>query len=133
VAVNHLVGGSNPFPGARKKPGEKQSVRTGGRFIPALFFWGTMSYFVYILESESTGVFYIGHTDNLSRRIIEHNDPDYQGTKYTKLHKGPWNCVYKEEFSTRSEAMRRERQIKAKKSRNYIEYLVASRQSFKGC
>jgi putative endonuclease len=92
-----------------------------------------MSYFVYILKSKSTGQFYIGHTDDLTRRIIEHNNPDYLGTKYTKLHKGPWICVYDEECPSRSEAMQRERQIKAKKSRKYIEYLIASKQNPEGC
>jgi len=86
-----------------------------------------LSYTVYILKSASTSQFYIGHTDNLERRISEHNDPSYEGTQYTKRHRGPWKCVYTEEYETRSLAIIREKQIKHKKSRKYIEYLIASR------
>jgi len=91
-----------------------------------------LSYFVYILKSESTAQFYIGHTNDLNRRILQHNDIDYQGTKHTKRNKGPWICVYTETFSTRSEAMKREKELKAKKSRKYIEYLI-KRQDPEGC
>jgi len=84
-----------------------------------------MAYFVYILQSESTSQYYIGHTDNLDRRISQHNDADYHGSKHTKRNKGPWTCVYTEEFTTRSEAMKREKEMKAKKSKKCIEYLLS--------
>ncbi|TAN40483.1 MAG: GIY-YIG nuclease family protein [Nitrospirae bacterium] len=91
-----------------------------------------MPFFVYILRSESTGGYYVGHTDDLSRRISQHNDPDYHGSQHTKRHKGPWVPVYSEQFDMRSEAMVREKTIKAKKSRSYIEFLISSRQSPEG-
>ena len=84
-----------------------------------------MAYFVYILQSESTSQYYIGHTDDLDRRIYQHNDAEYHGSKHTKRNKGPWTCVYTEEFTTRSEAMKREKEMKAKKSKKYIEYLLS--------
>jgi putative endonuclease len=84
-----------------------------------------MPYFVYILQSESSAQYYIGHTNNLTRRISQHNDTDYHGSKHTKRSKGPWICVYTESFGTRSEAMQREKEIKAKKSKVYIEYLLS--------
>jgi putative endonuclease len=87
-----------------------------------------MSYFVYILQSESTSQYYIGHTDNLDRRVSQHNDPEYHGSKHTKRNKGLWVCVYKEEFISRADAMKREKELKMKKSRTYIENLI-SRQS----
>ncbi|MEW6067991.1 MAG: GIY-YIG nuclease family protein [Nitrospirota bacterium] len=88
-----------------------------------------MDYFVYILWSESTSRFYIGHTNNLVRRIAQHNNPDYHGSHHTKRNRGHWKCVYHEQFETRSEAMAREKEIKAKKSRAYIESLISTRQS----
>jgi putative endonuclease len=91
-----------------------------------------MPFAVYILRSGTSGRFYIGHTDKLSRRIDQHNNPDYHGTKHTKRNTGPWKCVYVEEFNTRYEAMRREKEIKAKKSRRYIEYLIDNWQSPEG-
>ena len=35
-----------------------------------------------------------------------------------------WELVHKEEFNTRSDAMRREREIKLKKSKKYIKWLI---------
>jgi putative endonuclease len=95
-------------------------------YVKKLFSEVTLSYTVYILKSDSTSQFYIGHTDNLERRISEHNDPSCERTQYTKRHRGPWKCVYTERYETRSLAITREKQIKDKKSRKYIEYLIAN-------
>jgi putative endonuclease len=46
-------------------------------------------------------------------------------SKYTAT-KGPWRLVYFELYHSRSEALKREREIKKKKSRKYIDVLVAS-------
>jgi putative endonuclease len=83
---------------------------------------------VYILRSENSGHYYRGQTDNLERRVSQHNDSLYNGSKYAKRNKALWVCVYKEEFINRSEAMKREKELKMKKSRTYIENLL-SRQS----
>jgi putative endonuclease len=81
-------------------------------------------YYFYILQSESTGRYYIGQTDNLDRRLSEHNDSRYTGSKTTKRFKGSWKLVYSEEYKARHEAMARERQIKGWKSRGAIERLI---------
>jgi putative endonuclease len=86
-------------------------------------------YFIYILKSDSTSRYYIGHTDNLDRRISEHNNPDYHGTQYTKRHAGPWTCVYTETYETRAKAIQREKELKAKKSKKHIEFLTSSGKS----
>jgi len=79
-----------------------------------------MAYFVYILESRKDGTFYVGSTSHLSDRIDRHN----QGrSKYTKA-KRPWNLIYHEEHPDRSSAVLREKEIKARKSKEYIERLV---------
>ena len=52
-----------------------------------------MSVFVYVLRSLKSQVLYTGMTENLERRLVEHN----QGkTRFTKGHL-PWELVYKEE------------------------------------
>ena len=79
-----------------------------------------MAYFVYILQSEQNGRFYIGHTADLRERMQRHNDGR---SLYTKA-KGPWKLIYQEEFRSRSEACKREREIKEKRNRAYIEQLV---------
>jgi predicted GIY-YIG superfamily endonuclease len=33
-----------------------------------------MPFHVYILRSQTTGRFYVGHTENLVKRIFEHNN-----------------------------------------------------------
>jgi len=65
-------------------------------------------YYVYILKSLKTKKYYIGQTNNIERRLIEHNSSK---SKYTSSGV-PWELVYNEECSTRSEAFRREQQIK---------------------
>ena len=70
---------------------------------------------VYILQC-SNGENYVGSTNNLERRIIEHQKG--RGCDFTKAHL-PVKLVYTEEYSTIDEAYKRERQLhgwsKAKK------------------
>jgi putative endonuclease len=79
---------------------------------------------MYILQSIKSGRYYIGHTDELPRRLTEHNSGM---TKYTQRDR-PWKLMYIENYATRSAAMRRELEIKAKKSRKYIERVIQSRE-----
>jgi predicted GIY-YIG superfamily endonuclease len=81
-----------------------------------------MSFTVYILYSSSLNQYYIGHTENLQDRIIRHTN---SGTKSTKK-ANDWVVRYTEEFGSRQEAMQREWEIKKKKSRKYIEWLISS-------
>ena len=84
------------------------------------FLWeAPVPYFVYILLNPD-GKTYVGHTNDIDRRLKEHNDPDYSGTLHTKRHRLPWSLVHKEEFHTRSEAMKRERELKTGKGREWI-------------
>jgi putative endonuclease len=77
-------------------------------------------YFVYIIESEKDGSYYVGSTQDLDERIQRHN----QGrSKYTK-NKRPWRLLYFEEFPDRSSATARENQIKNRKKKEYIEALI---------
>ncbi len=79
-------------------------------------------YILYILQSEKTGRFYIGSCENIDERLNRHNAGATPSTKSGR----PWKVVYSEEFHTRSEAMKREKEVKAKKSRNYTETLINS-------
>ena len=79
-----------------------------------------MPYYVYILQSLKDGSYYVGSTQDLASRLERHN----QGrTQYTKP-KRPWQPVYSEEHPDRSSAVKRENQIKKRKSKEYIESLV---------
>ena len=67
-------------------------------------------FYVYILQSLKTKKLYVGHTDNLVRRLDEHNTS--RGGKYTQQN-GPWKLLYSEQHSNRSSAARRERYLKS--------------------
>ncbi len=82
-----------------------------------------MPFHVYILKSSSTGRYYVGHSSHLEQRLADHN----RGHTASIRGQGPWKTVYTEEFATKTEAARRERQIKAMKSRVWIEELIRTR------
>jgi putative endonuclease len=79
-----------------------------------------MKYFIYILQSEKDGTYYIGHTSDLEARLRRHN----QGRSAYTRDRAPWKLLYKEGLNSKAEAMRREKEIKARKSRKFIEQLV---------
>ncbi|HEY4786457.1 MAG TPA: GIY-YIG nuclease family protein [Bacteroidales bacterium] len=81
-----------------------------------------MPYYVYILYSQSTDHYYVGHTNDLRQRIDQHNAGRTPSTKTGR----PWTLVYKETYPDKSSAFRRELEIKNKKSRKYIEQLISS-------
>ncbi len=68
-----------------------------------------MPYYVYILLCKD-GSYYTGHAKNVKHRIEQHKKG--QGARYTRMHE-PAKIVYVEEFNSRSDAMKREREIKS--------------------
>ena len=80
---------------------------------------GTM-FFVYILQSQSTGRYYIGYSELPDRKLAEHNSGKVKSTRPFR----PWVKVHVEQFATESEAMNRERELKSKKSRIYLDRLI---------
>ena len=78
-------------------------------------------FIVYILYSKSLDRYYTGHTANIQDRLLRHNNGRSKATK-TGV---PWIIVYTEMFNTKSGAYKRELDIKSKKSRSYIETLIA--------
>ncbi|MFC2082306.1 GIY-YIG nuclease family protein [Bacteroidota bacterium] len=78
-------------------------------------------YYVYILKSMSHDRFYIGHTKNIEKRLSDHNRGKVKSTKPFV----PWEIVYTEEFKSKSEAFKREMQIKSYKSGEAFQHLVS--------
>jgi len=70
-----------------------------------------MEFVVYILRAETNGSLYVGHTNNLPRRLEQHNN--HSGKSYTAK-RGPWVLAYKEEYAERSAAVMRERFLKSR-------------------
>ncbi len=79
-----------------------------------------MSYFIYILFSSTLDLYYIGFSGN----------PDLRLNKHLSNHKGftskakDWRIVYKEVFQEKSEALKREKQLKAWKNKIRIKQLI---------
>ncbi|MCL6096915.1 MAG: GIY-YIG nuclease family protein [Patescibacteria group bacterium] len=69
-----------------------------------------MSYFIYILECVDKS-YYTGITNNLEKRMRQHNGELKGGAVYTR-NKRPVKLVHKEEYSSHLEASRREIAIK---------------------
>ncbi|MFK7933932.1 MAG: GIY-YIG nuclease family protein [Saprospiraceae bacterium] len=80
-----------------------------------------MTHFIYILYSESKDKYYVGAAENVDKRLERHNAGASKSTKSGR----PWKVVHTEEFDTKTEALKREIQIKKKKSRKYIEWLIS--------
>ena len=68
-----------------------------------------MPYYVYILLCKD-GSYYTGYAENVKRRVERHKKG--QGARYTRMHQ-PEKIVYVEKFDSRSEAVKREREIKS--------------------
>ena len=83
------------------------------------FFFEVM-FVVYIIYSQKLDRFYIGHTEDIAIRINEHNSGISNYTSKAK----DWVIKLTIAFKTREEAKRRELEIKKKKSRKYIEWLI---------
>lgn len=81
-----------------------------------------MPFTVYILYSVVLDQYYTGQTENLEDRLFRHNNSGSKSTKKVN----DWKLVYSEVFATRGKAVRRESEIKKKKSRRYIEWLISS-------
>jgi putative endonuclease len=79
-------------------------------------------YYVYILYSLRIEKYYIGSTDDLSRRLQEHE----RGKTTFSKNGTPWELKYYEVYVSRSDAYKRELEIKKKKSRKYIEQLISA-------
>ena len=80
-----------------------------------------MSYYVYILQSQSTGRFYCGYTADLQQRLNQHNDSNYRLSRTTKILAGPWQTIWSQQFATRAEAMQLERKIKKRGIARFLE------------
>ena len=65
-------------------------------------------YFVYAIKSLTRNYIYVGLTDNLERRISQHND----GHERTTRPYVPFKQIYCESFPTRTEARKKEKYLK---------------------
>ena len=77
----------------------------------SLIYWAAffvMPYYVYILQSTVDLSYYKGFTEDIAKRLEQHNNGE---SRYTSR-KMPWKLVYLEELPSKREALIREKQIK---------------------
>jgi len=74
------------------------------------------SFYTYILYSEKHQKIYIGQTSDISTRLEYHNQLGVN--TYTSKFR-PWELIYFECFATRSESMKREKQLKTSQGRAF--------------
>ena len=72
---------------------------------------------VYVLYSEDFDKIHIGYTSNLEQRFLSHNKLSKKGWT---MHFRPWEIIHTEEFETKQEALKREKQLKTSRGRNWI-------------
>lgn len=77
-------------------------------------------FYIYILYSSNIDKYYIGFTEDLNDRIYKHNNKHRGFTASAN----DWELKYSEEFNTKQEAIKREKEIKNWKSRVMIEKLI---------
>ena len=79
-------------------------------------------YYVYILTTTHNKTFYVGVTNNMARRMVEHKNEVADGfTKRYHIHK----LVYFEKYTDVSDAIRREKQLKGWKRQKKNSLIVA--------
>ncbi len=74
-------------------------------------------FFVYALYSEKFDKIYIGYSSDVQNRFAAHNDE--RNTGWTSKYQ-PWKLIYTEELETKSAALKRERQLKTSRGRDFI-------------
>ena len=77
-------------------------------------------YFIYVLASEMAQKSYVGSTDDVERRLGEHNEG--RGASTSKYR--PWRILYTETFVTREEALEREKYLKSRSGRRFLKRVV---------
>jgi putative endonuclease len=82
-----------------------------------LFKFNSMKvYFVYLIQSEHNGSFYVGMAQDVQARLIQHNAGK---STYTKSFV-PWKLVYSEEVGEAPLARKREKYLKTTVGKNFL-------------
>ena len=79
--------------------------------------------YVYVLRSVNDGWYYVGCSTDPQRRLVEHNSGESKSTRARR----PFELAYLERLPDLPAARKREQEIKRKKSRQYIDWLIGGR------
>jgi putative endonuclease len=73
-------------------------------------------YYVYVLRSEKDGKFYVGYTNNVRKRLEQHNIGQVESTK----NRVPLELIYWEGCINQQDATKREKYLKSSWGKRYI-------------
>jgi putative endonuclease len=73
-------------------------------------------FYVYCLYSDSHKKIYIGQTNNLDRRLKQHELGKVESTKSYR----PYRLIYFEEYVDRNSAVKREKELKGSRGRRFL-------------
>ena len=73
-------------------------------------------FFAYVIQSEIDGSLYKGHSEDLQRRLQQHNSGKTKSIK-SKI---PYILIYSEEFLTREESIKRDKYFKTAAGRRFL-------------
>ena len=79
-----------------------------------------MFYYVYLLQSELNSSFYIGYSNNLKRRLIEHN----KGSNFSTKNATPWRLIFFEGYLDEKDAKRREKYLKTNQGARLLKRMI---------
>jgi len=74
------------------------------------------NYYTYIIESSVSKKWYIGHTNDIERRLIEHNSGQNKSTKG----KGLWKLIFLSRFNNNLDANKFELKLKKLRNKEFI-------------
>ena len=73
-------------------------------------------YFIYVMKSKKDELLYTGFTDNLERRLLEHN----QGMQESTKNRAPFEVIYFERCIDKRDAINREKYLKSGWGKKYL-------------
>lgn len=82
------------------------------------------TYYVYLISCSDNSI-YTGITNDIEKRIKQHNGVVKGGAKYTRTRR-PVKILYFEKFETKSDALKREFQIKKLKKEDKLNLISKS-------
>lgn len=77
-------------------------------------------YTLYVLKSEAARKSYVGITQDLAKRLKQHNEGK---SFYTKRYR-PWMIIYKEKTDSLKEARKREKYLKSAAGRKFLKKFI---------
>lgn len=111
LPVKEIVVGSNPTAGAIRLASLAHGFQPQRSVANVPSVVEGIMYTVYIIRTENNKL-YIGHTNNLKRREAEHKW-HHEGAKFLRDADQTFAVAHTEEYPTRQEAMKREKQLKS--------------------